>query len=53
MMLVRSDEEESALLSATEEKGLMTVLESCGVPRLWGEHAVMAADAVRGHAEWQ
>jgi ATP adenylyltransferase len=47
MMLVRSDEEEAVLMEATKEKGLISALESCGVPRQWGEEAVRASEAVR------
>ncbi|KAI9632126.1 ATP adenylyltransferase-domain-containing protein [Dioszegia hungarica] len=52
MLLVRSEEEEAALTAATQEKGLVSALEACGVPRQWGEDAVRAAEAVQGHAEW-
>ena len=41
MMLVKSEEEEEALLQAVDDQGgLMTVLERCGVPRGWGEQAI-------------
>jgi ATP adenylyltransferase len=52
MMLVRSEEEESALMECTKDKGLMGVLEACGIPRKWGEEAVTAAEAIRGNGEW-
>lgn len=52
MLLVRSEEEEAALMSATQDRGLIAALEDCGVPRQWGEQAVAAAEAVQGHAEW-
>ncbi len=49
MMLVRSAEEEAALLAAVEKKGgLMTVLHRCGVPRNWGFKAQEAQAKQRG-----
>ena len=49
MMLVRSTEEEEALLAAVEgEGGLMKVLERCGVPRAWGEKALETEAKQRG-----
>lgn len=49
MMLVRSSDEEGALLAAVEKDGgLMTVLQRCGVPRVWGEKALDAQAKQRG-----
>ena len=51
MLLVRSEEEEKALLDSVKETGLLTVLEQCAVPRSWGEQAVEALSAHIGAAE--
>ena len=51
MMLVKSDEEEKALMESVKKGGLMRVLERCGIPRAWGEMAVDALNVVRGHME--
>lgn len=59
MMLVRSEEEEEALLAAvqgeggadSQGEGLMRVLSKCGVPRAWGEEALKAGEAQHGMAE--
>jgi ATP adenylyltransferase len=49
MMLVRSEEEEKTLLQAVEGKGgLMHMLETCGVPREWGEKALESMSAHLG-----
>ncbi|ORY22984.1 ATP adenylyltransferase-domain-containing protein [Naematelia encephala] len=49
MMLVRSEEEEKALLAKVEQDGgLMKVLKECGVPREWGEKAIEAAQIQHG-----
>lgn len=46
-MLVRSDDEEKAVLESVEgEGGLTEVLRACGVPRQWGENAVEAGMAL-------
>jgi ATP adenylyltransferase len=51
MILVRSEEEEKALLESVEGTGLLTVLERCAVPRSWGEQAVEALSAHIGAPE--
>lgn len=52
-MLVRSQEEEDALMSSVKDNnGLMTVLQSCGLDRKWGEEALKAVDAIHGGGEW-
>jgi ATP adenylyltransferase len=52
MMLVRSSDEETALLAVVETQGgLMKVLERCGVPRAWGEKALDTQAKQRGVAE--
>lgn len=52
MMLVRSKDEEKALLDALDgQGGLMSVLEKCGVPREWGVQAIEALTAHLGHSE--
>lgn len=52
MMLVRSKDEEKALLDAVDgQGGLMSVLAKCGVPRAWGEQALEALTAHLGHNE--
>jgi ATP adenylyltransferase len=46
MLLVRSEEEESTLVTATEAQGgLIEVLRHCGIPRDWGEKAMAGRDA--------
>lgn len=51
MMLVKSEQEEKILIDAVGEAGLMRVLESCGVPRSWGEEAITALTAHIGTNE--
>lgn len=47
LMLVRSEDEEKAVLESVEGKGGLTeVLRACGVPREWGEKAVEAGLAL-------
>jgi ATP adenylyltransferase len=51
MMLVRSGEEEQTLLEAVGDGGLMKVLETCGLPRTWGEQALEAEAKQQGMGE--
>ncbi|WWD22822.1 hypothetical protein CI109_107316 [Kwoniella shandongensis] len=52
MMLVRSAEEEAALLAATEkEGGLMSVLTKCGVAREFGEQVLEYEETQQGSGQ--
>ncbi|OWZ32838.1 hypothetical protein C347_02633 [Cryptococcus neoformans AD2-60a] len=52
MLLVRSSEQEAALMQATESQGgLMSVLAKCGVPREFGEQVLEAEAAFHGQIE--
>lgn len=52
MMLVRSSEQEAALMQAAEPQGgLMSVLARCGVPREFGEQVLEAEAAFHGQIE--
>lgn len=51
MLLVKSEEEEQALLETVKKDGLVKVLETCGVPREWGEQAIEARSLYLGHTE--
>ena len=52
MMLVRSEDEQNALLAKVEQSGgLMSVLQHCGIPRDWGVQAVETANLHRGFSE--
>ncbi|KAK4687820.1 sulfate adenylyltransferase (ADP) / ATP adenylyltransferase, partial [Tremellales sp. Uapishka_1] len=42
LFLVRSEEEEQALMAAAGDDGLMGILKACAVPREWGDMAVEA-----------
>lgn len=51
MLLVKSEDEERALLDAVQGCGLVKVLETCGVPRGWGEEALEARALYLGHSD--
>ncbi|KAL7420288.1 bifunctional AP-4-A phosphorylase/ADP sulfurylase [Cryptotrichosporon argae] len=52
-LLVRSTDEERRLLDSLGEDGLAKVLETCGVPRRFGEEAQAAEEKYLGHVEEQ